>query len=175
MPGWSAATRGAAGGYRLARAARSISVAEVVAAIDGDIGLTQCSVHVAECARTNYCPTRPHWAAINRAVAQALAGGVARRDADARRVFAPPAGCRCPSRSELTSQNNRMTASIDTLDTVRALSQEGYKYGFVTDIESREAPPGLTEDTVALHLGQEGRAGMDAGMAARGVSRAGWR
>jgi FeS assembly SUF system regulator len=67
------ATRGAAGGYRLARRATAISVAEVVAAIDGDIGLTQCSVHVAECARTNYCPTRPHWAAINRAVAQALA------------------------------------------------------------------------------------------------------
>jgi FeS assembly SUF system regulator len=66
------ATRGAAGGYRLARRANAISVAEVVAAIDGDIGLTQCSVHVAECARTNYCPTRPHWAAINRAVAQAL-------------------------------------------------------------------------------------------------------
>lgn len=67
------ATRGAAGGYRLARAARSISVAEVVAAIDGDIGLTQCSVHVAECTRTDYCPTRPHWTAINRAVEQALA------------------------------------------------------------------------------------------------------
>lgn len=67
------ATRGAAGGYRLARRATAISVAEVVAAIDGDIGLTQCSVHVAECARTNYCPTRPHWAAINRAVAEALA------------------------------------------------------------------------------------------------------
>ncbi len=68
-----AATRGAAGGYRLARRANAISVAEVVAAIDGDIGLTQCSVHVAECARTNFCPTRPHWAAINLAVAQALA------------------------------------------------------------------------------------------------------
>jgi FeS assembly SUF system regulator len=67
------ATRGATGGYRLARDPRSISVAEVVAAIDGDIGLTQCSVHVADCARTNYCPTRPHWAAINRAVEQALA------------------------------------------------------------------------------------------------------
>jgi FeS assembly SUF system regulator len=66
------ATRGAAGGYRLARAASAISVAEVVAAIDGDIGLTQCSVHVAECARTDYCPTRPHWTAINRAVEQAL-------------------------------------------------------------------------------------------------------
>jgi FeS assembly SUF system regulator len=66
------ATRGAAGGYRLARLARTISVAEVVAAIDGNIGLTQCSVHVADCARTNYCPTRPHWAAINRAVEEAL-------------------------------------------------------------------------------------------------------
>jgi FeS assembly SUF system regulator len=67
------ATRGATGGYRLARDARAISVAQVVAAIDGDIGLTQCSVHVAECARTDYCPTRPHWAPINRAVAHALA------------------------------------------------------------------------------------------------------
>jgi FeS assembly SUF system regulator len=67
------ATRGASGGYRLARGANAISVAEIVAAIDGDIGLTQCSVHVDECARTTYCPTRPHWAAINRAVGQALA------------------------------------------------------------------------------------------------------
>jgi FeS assembly SUF system regulator len=66
------AARGAGGGYRLARSAAAISVAEVVAAIDGDIGMTQCSVHVDECAHTNYCPTRPHWAAINRAVGQAL-------------------------------------------------------------------------------------------------------
>ena len=66
------AARGASGGYRLARAAAAISVAEVVAAIDGDIGLTQCSVHVEECTRTSFCPTRPHWAAINRAVSEAL-------------------------------------------------------------------------------------------------------
>ena len=67
------ATRGAAGGYRLARPGCAISVAEVVAAIDGDIGLTQCSVHTDDCERTTYCPTRPHWAAINRAVGTALA------------------------------------------------------------------------------------------------------
>jgi FeS assembly SUF system regulator len=66
------ATRGAAGGYRLARLPALISVAEVVAAIDGDIGMTQCSVHATDCDRTNYCPTRPHWAAINRAVGAAL-------------------------------------------------------------------------------------------------------
>ena len=65
-------TRGAAGGYRLARSAGAISVAEVVAAIDGDIGMTQCSIHVDDCARTTFCPTRPHWAAINRAVGAAL-------------------------------------------------------------------------------------------------------
>jgi FeS assembly SUF system regulator len=71
--GLATATRGAAGGYRLTREAAAISLAEVVAAIDGDIGLTQCSIHAAECARTTYCPTRPHWAAINRAVGGALA------------------------------------------------------------------------------------------------------
>ena len=49
------AARGASGGYRLARDAAAISIAEVVAAIDGDIGLTQCSVHVEECTRTSFC------------------------------------------------------------------------------------------------------------------------
>src|SRR5579872_7116246 len=41
-----------------------------------------------------------------------------------------------------------MTASPATLDTVRTLANEGYKYGFVTDIESEQAPPGLDEGTV---------------------------
>jgi FeS assembly SUF system regulator len=64
--------RGAAGGYRLARPAEQISVAEVVAAIDGDIGVTQCSIHAPACERTKYCPTRPHWQRINAAVGEAL-------------------------------------------------------------------------------------------------------
>src|SRR3984957_14887874 len=41
-----------------------------------------------------------------------------------------------------------MTAPDDSLETVRSLAGEGYKYGFVTDIESESAPPGLNEDTV---------------------------
>src|SRR5260370_39055091 len=41
-----------------------------------------------------------------------------------------------------------MSASLDTQQTIRSLSQEGYKYGFVTDIEADSAPPGLDEDTV---------------------------
>lgn len=67
-----AGARGAAGGYRLSRAAGSISVAEVVAAIDGAIGLTQCSIHSPECDRTAFCPTRPHWRRINQVVGTAL-------------------------------------------------------------------------------------------------------
>jgi len=72
-----AGARGAAGGYRLAKPAHAISVASVVAAIDGDIGITQCTSHSAgakggTCERTHFCPTRPHWQRINLAVSTAL-------------------------------------------------------------------------------------------------------
>jgi FeS assembly SUF system regulator len=71
------AARGAGGGYRLARHAQEISVAEIVAAIDGDLALTQCTVHVdvnhaGPCDRDQFCSTRPHWARINAAVDRAL-------------------------------------------------------------------------------------------------------
>jgi Rrf2 family protein len=67
-----AGARGAAGGYRLARPATTISVAEVVAAIDGAIGLTQCTTHTPSCERSDFCPTRLPWQRINHAVGAAL-------------------------------------------------------------------------------------------------------
>src|SRR5579862_9674117 len=73
------AVRGAAGGYRLAKPAHEISVAEVVSAIDGAMALTQC-IGVAgkgagaACGRVDYCSTRPHWHRINQAVERALDG-----------------------------------------------------------------------------------------------------
>jgi len=66
-----AGARGAAGGYRLAREAEAISVGEVVAAIDGMIGVTQCSIHD-DCKRSHFCATRPHWKRINQVVTTAL-------------------------------------------------------------------------------------------------------
>ena len=42
--------RGVKGGYQLARSPEVISVAEVIEAIDGPIGLTTCNVHAGECA-----------------------------------------------------------------------------------------------------------------------------
>jgi Fe-S cluster assembly protein SufB len=40
-----------------------------------------------------------------------------------------------------------MTGTAQTIDSLGTLG-ESYKYGFVTDIESDQAPPGLNEDTV---------------------------
>lgn len=47
--------RGARGGYRLARPARQISVADIVVAIEGPIGWTACSVHQGGCDRETFC------------------------------------------------------------------------------------------------------------------------
>ena len=64
--------RGAAGGYRLAREATRISLAEIVAAIDGIMAPTQCTSHLPDCDRSDFCVTRPHWQRINRVVGAAL-------------------------------------------------------------------------------------------------------
>ncbi|MDE2515218.1 MAG: Fe-S cluster assembly protein SufB, partial [Rhodospirillales bacterium] len=43
-----------------------------------------------------------------------------------------------------------MPAVTETLETVQALTQSGYKWGFETTIETEFAPKGLNEDTVRL-------------------------
>ncbi len=43
-----------------------------------------------------------------------------------------------------------MPAEAETLETVRALADGGYRYGFQTDIAMDLAPAGLTEDTIRL-------------------------
>ena len=41
-----------------------------------------------------------------------------------------------------------MVATVETAEQVRAIVEEKYKYGFVTDIESETSPKGLNEDIV---------------------------
>ena len=68
------ASRGVAGGFTLARDPASISVAEVVEAVDGPIALTSCAGNdVNDCAMEGHCAIRGHWAPINQAVRGALA------------------------------------------------------------------------------------------------------
>src|SRR5258708_1516665 len=69
-PEWS--KRGAHGGYRLARDPDKISIADVITALEGPIGLTQCSSHADTCGLESICPTKAPWRKINDAVLRAL-------------------------------------------------------------------------------------------------------
>ena len=60
-----------------------------------------------------------------------------------------------------------MAAVKETVDAVAAL--EKYEHGFVTDIETGVRAQGPERRHRPLHLGQEGRAGVDAGLAAGGL------
>jgi len=64
--------RGANGGYRVSRLADDISVAEVIAAIEGPIAMTECSVEEGLCSQEDSCDLRGNWQRISIAVARAL-------------------------------------------------------------------------------------------------------
>lgn len=65
------AMRGAHGGYRLARSPDRISVADIVAALEGPIALTECAVHRG-CGIESHCGVRSNWRVINDAIRSAL-------------------------------------------------------------------------------------------------------
>jgi FeS assembly SUF system regulator len=60
--------RGSRGGYRLARGLDQISVADVLAAIEGRLAITDCSDAQEACRRETTCPVRGHWTSINEVV-----------------------------------------------------------------------------------------------------------
>lgn len=66
--------RGAAGGYRLARAAADISLIEIVEAIEGPLGMTECSGDHGSCEHEPHCGVQDHWRRINDVIAQTLRG-----------------------------------------------------------------------------------------------------
>jgi Rrf2 family protein len=65
--------RGAKGGYGLARPPERISVPEMIAALEGPIGLTECAQHPGACAQEAGCHVREPWQRISRAVQGTLA------------------------------------------------------------------------------------------------------
>lgn len=64
--------QGRNGGYRLARTASEISLADIIEAIDGPIAMTECFTVDHDCDREANCGLRPHWQAINQSVRQLL-------------------------------------------------------------------------------------------------------
>lgn len=68
------AFRGAAGGYRLAHAPADIDLAQIVEAMEGPLGMTECSLHAGACGIESSCGVRANWRRINDVVADALRG-----------------------------------------------------------------------------------------------------
>ena len=65
-------TRGAKGGYALARAPEQITVAEVISVLEGPIALTECSISQQGCEQASGCEIRDSWSLINQTIHNAL-------------------------------------------------------------------------------------------------------
>lgn len=65
--------RGVNGGYRLAHAPETISVTQIITALEGPIGLTECSLHGSCCNIESDCRLRGNWQVITKAIRAALA------------------------------------------------------------------------------------------------------
>ena len=67
--------RGVKGGYRLARPAAEVTIAEVIRAIEGPVAITECvEAAPGDCDKESWCPVRSNWQRINDAVEGALEG-----------------------------------------------------------------------------------------------------
>jgi FeS assembly SUF system regulator len=64
--------RGAKGGYGLARPARQISVAKIIAALEGPVALTECGTATGACEHEPSCHVRSPMERITAVVAQSL-------------------------------------------------------------------------------------------------------
>ncbi|MDQ3617543.1 MAG: SUF system Fe-S cluster assembly regulator [Pseudomonadota bacterium] len=89
--------RGVNGGYRLSRAADAIGLIEVVEAMEGPLGMTECSVHGSHCGIEHSCGVRANWRRINDVVIDTL------RSVTLAQMLAPPA----PPPSTLPDTNTR--------------------------------------------------------------------
>jgi len=65
-------TRGANGGYRLARAPADISAADVIDALEGPVSITECSGADSHCDYESICSVGNAWQRINIAIRRAL-------------------------------------------------------------------------------------------------------
>jgi FeS assembly SUF system regulator len=65
-------SRGVHGGYRLRGAPADISIAQIIDAMDGPIGMTECSTMPGICTQEAGCTVRANWRSINHIVLDAL-------------------------------------------------------------------------------------------------------
>jgi FeS assembly SUF system regulator len=64
--------RGSAGGYKLTKLLKHISVAEIVQILEGPMAIMDCSLGQEHCAISKSCEIRAPWNKINQVIIQAL-------------------------------------------------------------------------------------------------------
>lgn len=64
--------RGAKGGYKLSRPPAEITTAQIINAIDGPVGMTQCSGGPGLCGHQPRCQVHGHWHRVSRLMLEAL-------------------------------------------------------------------------------------------------------
>lgn len=70
--GLVASTRGARGGYQLSRPAAAISAVDIIDAMEGPVGLTECATQPGSCGLEHTCQSGDAWQRVNLAVRRAL-------------------------------------------------------------------------------------------------------
>jgi len=70
--GLVSSSRGAHGGYQLARPAARISAAAIIDAIEGPVAITECSGHHSTCDLELVCSTGTAWQRVNAAIRRSL-------------------------------------------------------------------------------------------------------
>lgn len=88
-------TRGAQGGYALARPAVDITAADIIDTLEGPVAVTECSHEEGDCSLEPTCGVGQGWQKINRAIRGALEGvtldDLARPEIPLRWFPSPPA------------------------------------------------------------------------------------
>lgn len=64
--------RGVAGGYRLQRAGKEISVSQIIYALEEHRGFTECSMQPNDCSLQDVCSIQGNWRLISQAIETAL-------------------------------------------------------------------------------------------------------
>ena len=64
--------RGARGGYALAQRLERVSLADVIEALEGPIGLVECVAHPGLCEQEPHCRSSVNWKRVNQVVLDAL-------------------------------------------------------------------------------------------------------
>jgi FeS assembly SUF system regulator len=66
--------RGTDGGYKLARPLHTITIADIVTAVEGALAMTECCSVKSSCALDSLCGIKDNWQIINKIILKALSG-----------------------------------------------------------------------------------------------------